>query len=57
MTDPRTRSGGFTLVEMLAAMGILALGFSSVVGVMSVGVYTRRTAELRNQAVYAVEYD
>jgi len=49
------RSGGFTLVEMLAAIGILTLGLTAVVGVMSVGVSTRRGAELRHRAVLAVD--
>jgi len=48
-------SSGFTLVEMLVAMGILAFGFSALIGLMNLGVSTRRTAELRNQAVYAVD--
>lgn len=42
-------------MEMLVAMGILVLGFTTLVGLLSVGVSTRRTAERRNQAVHAVD--
>jgi hypothetical protein len=40
---------------MLAAMAILVFGFTALVGVMGAGVATRRTAELRGQAVHAVD--
>lgn len=53
MTETGQR--GFTLVEMLVALGILVLGFTSLIGLLGVGVSTRRTAELRNQAVQAVD--
>lgn len=36
-------------------MFVLMLGFSSLIGLLGVGVSTRRTAELRDQAVYAVD--
>lgn len=49
------RSSGFTLVEMLVAMGILMFGITSLIGLLSLGVSTRRTSELRNQAVHAVD--
>ena len=52
---PLRADRGFTLVEMLVAMGILVLGFTSLIGLLGVGVSTRRTAELRNQAVQAVD--
>lgn len=51
----KDRQGGFTLVEMLVAMGILVLGFTTLIGLLSIGVSTRRTAERRNQAVQAVD--
>lgn len=54
-TDVRSGSGGFTLIELLAATFLLMLGFSSLVGLMGVGVSTRRTAELRDQAVFAAD--
>ncbi len=47
--------GGFTLVEMLVAMGILMFGITSLIGLLSLGVSTRRTSELRNQSVHAVD--
>jgi hypothetical protein len=40
---------------MLVALGILVLGLSTLIGLMAVGVSTRRTSELRNQAVLAVD--
>ena len=42
--------GGFTLVEMLAAMMILAFGITTVLGVMSAGLATERNAELIRDA-------
>lgn len=58
MADPPKRpgrAGGFTLVEMLVAMGILVFGITSLIGLLGLGVSTRRTSELRNQSVYAVD--
>ena len=49
------RPAGFTLVEMLVAIAILMFGFSSLIALLSLGVSTRRSAELRNQAVWAVD--
>ena len=51
----RERERGFTLVEMLVALGILVFGLTSLIGLMSVGVSTRRTAELRDRAVQAAD--
>jgi hypothetical protein len=48
-------AGGFTLVEMLVAIGILMFGVTSLIGLFGVGVSLRRTSELRNQAVLAVD--
>lgn len=42
--------GGFTLVEMLAAMMILAFGITTVLGVMSAGLATERNSELIRDA-------
>jgi prepilin-type N-terminal cleavage/methylation domain-containing protein len=39
------RNDGFTLVEMMVAMGILVFGLTALAGVLGVGVDTRRTAE------------
>ncbi|MCA8942034.1 MAG: type II secretion system protein [Planctomycetes bacterium] len=46
---------GFTLVEMLFAIGILTFGITSLIGVLSVGVSTRRTAEQRVRSAYTVD--
>ena len=54
MADPRRsadRQGGFTLLELLIALGILSFGITALIGVLSVGVGTRRGAEMRTQAV------
>lgn len=51
-----TRSeAGFTLAEMLIAMGILAFGMTSLIGFLTVGVDTRRTTEMRHRAMFAVD--
>ncbi|MEZ5962745.1 MAG: hypothetical protein R3F56_02750 [Planctomycetota bacterium] len=44
-------SAGFTIVELLVAMGILLFGTVSLLGVLGVGVSTHRSAEQHNQAV------
>ena len=41
---------GFTLIEMLFAMGILAFGLTALIGVLTVGVSTRRSAEQKSRA-------
>lgn len=46
---------GFTLVEMLFAIGILVFGITSLIGVLSVGVSTRRTAEQRVRSSFEVD--
>ena len=51
LRNPNT--GGFTLVEMLVAMGILVFGLTSLMALMAVGVSTRASAELRDRAVLA----
>lgn len=51
MAEPTTRrSQGFTLIEMLFAMGILAFGLTALIGVLTVGVSTRRSAEQKSRA-------
>ena len=47
---------GFTLVAMMLAIGILVFGVTSLVGLLSVGVSVRSTAELRNQAIWAADW-
>ena len=51
------RSGqrGFTLVEMIFAVGILVFGLTALIGVLTVGVSTRRTAELKSRASLAAD--
>lgn len=51
-TSPR---GGFTLLEILIAMAILALGVTSVLGLLTFGAALTRTASLRGQSAAAVE--
>ncbi|MCC6673274.1 MAG: type II secretion system protein [Planctomycetes bacterium] len=48
---PRASAAGFTLVEMMAAVGILAFGMSALIGVLSAGVSGRRNAEAQSRAV------
>jgi type II secretory pathway pseudopilin PulG len=43
-------AGGFTLVEMLAALGILLLGITALIGALSSSVAQRRTTEARLEA-------
>ena len=47
--------GGFTLVEMMVAMGILIMGVTSLIGLLTVAVSTRYRAELRSRAVLIAE--
>lgn len=44
-------AAGFTIVELLVAMGILLFGTVSLLGVLGVGVSTHRSAEQHNYAV------
>ncbi len=44
------QQAGFTLIEMMMALAILTFGLSSLIGVLSVGVGTRRDAEMRSRA-------
>ncbi len=46
-----TTERGFTIVELLVAMGILMFGTVSLLGVLGVGVATHRSAEQHNTAV------
>lgn len=50
MADARG-TGGFTLVEMMLAIGILVVGAASLIGVFGVGVATRAGSERRERAV------
>jgi len=50
-----TRRGGFTLVEVVLAMGILLLGSAAIIGFLTYGSATARHAQLRTQAATALE--
>lgn len=43
--------GGFTLLELLVALGLLVFGATALIGAMSVGVDSRRGTEMRARAV------
>jgi prepilin-type N-terminal cleavage/methylation domain-containing protein len=47
---------GFTLVEMLAALGILLLGVTSLLGALSSTVALRRTTDARLEATAVCDY-
>ena len=47
--------GGFTLVEVVLAMGLLLLGMTSILGMLSFGAALARTAELRAASASAAE--
>jgi type II secretory pathway pseudopilin PulG len=46
---------GFTIVEVVLAMGILLLGMTSILGMLTFGAALSRTAQLRNQGAQAAE--
>jgi len=50
----RARSG-FTIVEVVLAMGILLLGASAIIAFLTFGSATARHAQLRTQAASAIE--
>ncbi len=49
------RELGFTLVEMMVAMGILVMGVTSTIGLLTVAVSTRYSAELRSRAALVAD--
>jgi len=51
----RSDQRGFTLAEMLAALGILLLGITSLLGALSASVAQRRTTDARLASAAAVE--
>ena len=52
----RTHSrSGFTIVEVVLAMGLLLLGMTAVLGLLSFGAALARTAALRTAAAGAAE--
>lgn len=50
-----SRRGGFTIVEVLVAMGILLFGMTSILGLLTFGAALSRTAHLRTNSAAAVE--
>lgn len=61
MADPRTHgpvspAAGFTLAEMLAALGILLFGVTALIGALSSSVAQRRTTDARLETAAAVEH-
>ena len=60
MKQHATRAGararaGFTIIEVVLAMGILVLGATAVLGMLTFGAALTRTAELRAAAASAVQ--
>lgn len=49
------RRGGFTIVEVIVAMGILLFGMTSILGLLTFGAALSRTAHLRTNSAAAVE--
>lgn len=47
--------GGFTLIEVVLAMGILTLGMSALLGMLTFGAALTRTAALRASSAAALE--
>ena len=52
---PAARRGGFTIVEVIIAMGILLFGMTSILGLLTFGAALSRTAQLRTTAAAAAE--
>lgn len=56
MMHPRTHArAGFTIVEVVVAMGLFLLGMSCVLGLLSFGAAMTRSAALRNEGATAIE--
>ena len=49
------RSAGFTLVEVVLAMGVLLIGMTAILGLLSFGAALSRTASLRSGAAGAID--
>ena len=52
---PRTSRSGFTIIEVVLAMGILLLGATAILGMLTFGAALTRTAQLRAAAASATE--
>jgi len=64
MASQRTREGGFTLAEMLAALAILLFGVTALLGALSSSISQRRTTDARHElttlcdlAMHRVRYE
>lgn len=55
MRRRQAHDAGFTIVEIVVALGILLVGMTSVLGLLSFGAALSRTAQLRNSAAAAAE--
>lgn len=51
----RRSEAGFTIVEVLVAMGLLLLGMTSIMGLFAFGTALARTGELRSVGAAAIE--
>jgi len=56
MVDLRCNQSGFTLAEMLAALTILLLGVTALLGALSTTVAQRRTTDARLEATALCDY-
>ncbi len=54
MKAPRS-SAGFTLIEVVLAMGVLVLGMTMLISLFTFGAALSRTAELRTAAASAID--
>ncbi len=54
LPDP-TRRAGFTLIEVVLAMGILVIGATAIIAFLTYGASTARHAQLRTQAATAMD--
>ena len=59
-THPRSsrshdRSSGFTLLEVMLAMGILTMGATAILGLLTFGAAVTRAAELRSSGAAATD--
>ncbi len=55
MVERTQVQAGFTLVEMMVALGILVMGMTSLIGLFTAAVSTRYSAELRSRAAAVAE--
>ena len=55
LSRPTTRRAGFTLIEVVLAMGILVLGATAIIAFLTYGASTARHAQLRTQAATAMD--